>query len=231
MATRGRPPEGSAGKVTRSFDNVKGEGIRHGWLDGPIHCSECHASRRTKPCMKWLYGPDAKCEGCAGPFRARWMGWLPVRREDGRPWIVVISAARFEVANGIRPGSRVSWGRDQGDAQGVWVLPRDKGATWATYYPELKPNADLTEPMATLWGMPEIIPALRAIWAVECQPTVTDAEEGSAELSYPPDAPPELVARARERGRSVGASSAAAEGIGSVLDRVPGKNGNGKPHT
>jgi hypothetical protein len=195
-------------------------------MDGPIHGLICHASRKSRPCLKALLGEGASCAFCLQMMKPRWIGFVPVRREDGRPWIIAIGASRFEVADGIKPGSRVSWGRDDGTGQGVWILPRDKGAEWRVYYPDIQPVADLCEPLATLWETPALVPDLRRYFAEQCQSSVTAEPVEPPADSFPVDAPPELVRIDRERRAKLAERDARLGSLDDAMPRLtPKKNG------
>ena len=109
------------------------------------------------------------------------------------------------------------------------MLPRDKGAEWRVYYGDKPANADLSEPLSVLWGMPEILPALRAHFGHECQSGVTAAPADGIDLGADADAPPELLAIAREQRAARANGPAAPLTAGELVNRLPSLNGTHKP--
>jgi hypothetical protein len=124
------------------------------------------------------------------------------------------------------------WGRDEGDAQGVWILPRDKGAQWGVFYPNTKPDADITEALCTLWETPDLLPALRVYFGAVCQPAVTAGPADEVEAAYPADAPPELVKLARagraSAGRAEGETATAADLVARLAPKLNGQHPPGE---
>lgn len=175
MAHRGKPPSPGVRVGAWRFDNVPQDTTRAGWLAGPCHGLVCHTSRQTKPCYRLLLGGDAVCDGCAKGWKAEYFGYVPVRREDGKPLVLGIHEAQFWPLDAIPLGARIVWGRNKGEAEGVWVRQGPDKPTWRTYYPNEWPRHNITEYLALkLWKRPDIIPALNELWAEECQRAVTD---------------------------------------------------------
>lgn len=195
MAIRGKPPERGLAVASWSFDRVPAGEVREGWLAGPIHGLICHCSGASKPCRKVLLGSTAECPECSAGKGADWIGYVPLRRHDGRPVVVCIRASGFEIASTIKPTARVKWGRDRGRGEGVWLMPATGGASWRHYYGDDQADADLIGWLCRLWRLPELLPALgRYLSLNECQPTVT------APLPAPVEAvaiPPAVADRAR----------------------------------
>lgn len=186
MATKGRSPGKGAVEVSYTFDGVKDESIRLGFLAGPIHGVYCHCSGVSKPCLRTLLGERQPCNGCEEQRKVRWMGYVPLRRDDGRPLVVVISDATADVVDKIKPGSRVRWFRRKGRGESVTILEHESGREWRHYYGDKPADADLTAWLARLWRMPEILPALQHWFAMEATPA-TPAVEVAA---VPPAADP-----------------------------------------
>lgn len=190
MATKGRPPEGRSVDVSYTFDKVPKKESRTGWLAGAVHGVFCHCSGTSKPCVRALCGPNAECAGCRDGLRVAWVGYVPLRRQDGRPVVVAIRDATAAIVDRIHPGSRVTWGRDEGRGESVWILEWAHGQEWRHYYPNLAPNADLTSWLVRLWRVPELAGAL-AEWfrGEQCQPTVTEALPAPVAPIVPPVVP------------------------------------------
>lgn len=175
MAHRGKPPAPGVKVGAWRFDNVPQEATRTGWLAGPCHGLVCHTSRATKPCFKLLLGGDALCDGCAKGWKAEYFGYVPVRRDDGKPLVLGIHEAQFWALDTIPLGARIVWGRNKGEAEAVWVKQGPDKPTWRTYYPNEWPRHNITDYLALkLWKRPDIIPALTELWSEECQRAVTD---------------------------------------------------------
>lgn len=175
MAIRGKPPEAGVRVGAWRFDNVPQEATRNGWIAGAVHALVMHTGRGSKPCVKALLGPSAACPGCDRQHRAEWFGYVPVKRDDGRPLVIGIHEAQFWAADTIPLGSRVVWGRNKGENEGVWIRQGPDKPTWRTYYPDERPHHNITDYLALkLWKMPEVHLALRVLWAEECQRAVTD---------------------------------------------------------
>jgi len=157
-----------------------------------------------------------------------WKGYVPLRRHDGRPFVVLIGESAQSVVDRIPPGSRVKWGRDKGAGESVYVLEWNSGHPWRYYWPAVLPDADLVAWLVRLWRLPDLAPALKELFVSQCQPAVTDAPPAEAKPEYPADAPPELVARMRERGQAVQVEEARPLDLDQFGFPLPSQNGNGK---
>lgn len=173
MATKGKRPERSGVDVSYTFDKVGKGDRRTGFLAGAVHGVYCHCSGTSKPCVRVLHGERAECAGCAAGMRTAWVGYVPLRRHDGRPFVVCIREATLAVVDRIVPGSRVAWGREEGRGESVWITELATGAEWRHFYPNDPPRADLTSWLLRLWRMPELSGGLVEWFAQECQPAVT----------------------------------------------------------
>lgn len=229
MATRGRPPGGEHVSVSYTFDKCPGGETRTGWLAGPVHGLPCHCSGPTKPCERELLGPGATCPGCDAGAAREWKGYVPLRRHDGRPFVVLIGESAHPVVHKLAPGSRVCWGRNKGAGESVFVLEWDKGHDWRYYWPTMRPDADLIPWLVRLWRLPHLAAPLRDWFAVECQPAVTPAADPVDVPEYPADAPPALVEIEKRRRSGGGAAGAGPARLGELFDRLPSVNGVHKP--
>jgi len=211
MAIRGKPPEPGVKVGAWRFDNVPQDEVRNGWLAGAVHALECHTSKRTKPCFKKLLGDGAVCEGCGAGWKREWFGYVPVRRDDGKPLVVGVHEAQFWALDTIPLGARILWGRNLGENEAVWVKLGPDRPTWRSYYPNERPNHTITDYLAIkLWKRPDIIPALSLLWREECQRAVTE-ELPAPVAPVPPAVPPAVTARME-------APAPPAEVLGPTLD-------------
>lgn len=147
--------------------------MRTGWLAGAIHGVWCHCSGTSKPCLRVLLGEHSKCDGCDDKRRAAWVGYVPLRRNDGRPFVVAIREATAAVADRLVPGARVRWFRREGRGESVQLHEEERGQLWERFYPNLLARADLTAWLCRLWRMPHIANALTIWFSQESSPTPT----------------------------------------------------------
>lgn len=161
MSHKGTAPKGGTDARSWTFDKVGAGCVRSGWLAGDIHGIVCHCSGASKPCRLQLPGDCGPCPECDAGKGTAWVGYVPLRREDGRPICVCIRESTFEIAQSIKPGERVQWGRDEGRGESVWILPRATGHIWRHFYGDQLPNADLTAWLVRLWKLPDLLPAVR----------------------------------------------------------------------
>lgn len=230
MATRGRPPRGGRSERTYTFDRCKAGTKESGWLAGPIHWIECHEGGLTKPCEKVLLGNDARCPGCDSGLSIEGKGYVPLRRHDGRPFCVLIGKGAYDVVNRIAPGSRVFWGRREGIGENVFVLPRLAGEEWSYYWPDVRPDDDMSAWLVRLWTLPHLLPALRAWLAVECHPADTPAPAAGGGAPAD-DIPPALLrAQMEQRAQWARMQVENAAALGGLIDRtLPSSKGTHKP--
>lgn len=175
MAIRGKPPEAGVRVGAWRFDNVPQDATRNGWIAGAVHALVMHTGRGSKPCFKALLGANAVCPGCEKQHRAQWFGYVPVKRDDGKPLVIGIHEEQFWMADAIPLGSRIVWGRNKGENEGVWIRQGPDKPTWRAYYPDERPHHNITDYLVLkLWKTPEVHLALRVLWAEECQRAVTD---------------------------------------------------------
>lgn len=148
----------------------------------------------------------------------------------GRPWVVGIRDTHERVVSRIGPGQGVRWGRAAGVGQGCYVEPHPVTPDWHYWYPDLRPDADLSHWLCNFWGMRELAHALVAFFA--------SAERDSA-LSQPPapvgtESPepidPELLRCQREQYAARASKPTGVAGIGEVVPVVPSLNGKAKHH-
>ena len=161
MASRGRTPEKGLRIRTWSHDRCNEGKERTGWLSGDMCVLLCHVGKgKSKPCEKELLGPKAKCPGCAEGRPREDLGYVPLRRDDGRPMCVVIRKNKLEFVEGLKLGSCITWGRDEGRFEGVWIRLSMKGVPWHKLYSE-PPRDDLSGWLATFFGTPHLHDAMK----------------------------------------------------------------------
>lgn len=175
MAIRGRRPQNGPGGVTYLHDRCRDPGLRKGWLAGDVHVLEMHVGRgKSRPCETILLGQGAQCAGCKEGRPVEPIGWVPLRREDGRPVCVLIRKATIDYVAKLDRGSAVYWGRADGRFEGVGITPRPEKVKWENYFTGM-PNDDMAYWIALYLQTPHLMAAMRELWrAGECQPTVTD---------------------------------------------------------
>ena len=231
MAIRGKPPTPGVKVGAWRFDNVPQDATRNGWLAGPVHALVCHPSRATKPCARVLIGGNAECAGCEKKHRAEWLGWVPVKRDDGRPLVVCIHESQFWAVDVIKPGSRIVWGRNKGEAEGVWIKQGPEKPTWRSFYPDERPHHFIADYLVLkLWKMPELYKPICELWGEECQRAVTEeipATPAPAVVVSAPEQPVNRVANA------IPAATALDDAIGSLTRKAARmktaeKNGHAK---
>jgi len=226
MASRGRTPERRGDVRTWSIDKCPGGYQETGHLAGPIHWLECHDAWPTRPCLKKLGITDRLCPGCEKGVVLYDAGYTPLRRHDGRRMCVVLRESQFPIADKIGLSGRVIWGRNKGVGENTWVLPWDSGPTWFQLYGDERADADLTLWLPVLWSMEFTAGPLRRYFASQCQGTVTAAPVEPPADPFPVDAPPELLARDRERRAQLAAREGRLVNLEDALPRLkPGTNG------
>ena len=176
MGIRGKRPETGAGGVTYLHDKCREPGLRKGWLAGDVHVLEMHVGRgKSRPCEQVLLGAGHQCPGCKEGRIVEEIGWVPLRREDGRPVAVLIRKATIPFVAQLEKGGAVYWGRADGRFEGIGVTPRPEKIRWENYFSG-QPNDDMSYWIPLYLVTPHLAQAMRALWrAGECQPVVTDA--------------------------------------------------------
>lgn len=178
MRMRGKPPGGDRAGVSYLWDRLAEKPKpRTGHLAGFVHGIDCHVGDnwKSRPCAKLLLGSGAGCEGCERRMPIDWLGYVPCRRDDGRPVCVVIRRSAAPVACSITPSSRIVWGREEGRGESPWVRESSQGQLWARWYGDRLANDDMVPWLLCFWRMPQLALAVRKHFEVECQPGVTDA--------------------------------------------------------
>lgn len=164
MAVVGRSPGEGRGYRTYTRLKVPPKSKQTGFLAGDIHGLDCHVLGATKPCLKALIGPDATCPLCnpLKPNPVAWRGYVPLRSSSGQPVTVIITEQVIDVAAKLKPSARVMWGRDDDEFASVWVIDYPQGPEWSRWWPGTKAEDDMAPWLCVLWGMPEILPYVRA---------------------------------------------------------------------
>lgn len=195
MGMKGRTPEKGQSGRTFTHDRCGDKEERYGWLSGDVHVLMMHVGKgRSKPCERGLQGCacDKTCPGWGRPTEE--IGFVPLRRNDGRPVCVLVRKAKIDFVAHIRPGSSVVWGRQPDRFEGVYVRPATKELPWSHYFSG-KPDDDMGYWLPMFLGTPHLADAMRAWFAKgECQPVVTAAEPLPAPVvaSVPPAPAPDL---------------------------------------
>lgn len=183
MASRGKPPEGGQVQVSYTHDKVQDGQPRNGWLAGPIHGVWTHRLGTSKPCTRVLCGANAKCVCADKPIRLEWTGYVPVRRHDGRPYVVCIVQESFPIVDRLTPGDRIIWSRKAGKGESVQIVPGLPGTAWRHYWPNDPPAADLTTWLLRIWKMPDLLAPLTAWFTTGGADPAGVPAEGSARES------------------------------------------------
>lgn len=134
---------------------------QRGWIAGDVHEVTCHPAKGSKPCRKLLLGEHADCPGCKAGWRLVPLGYLPLYRHDGRQLFVILHEHSFDAAAALPLHHYVEWGRSLGAGETVWVRPAAKQETWYTAMPARLRPVDLWPVLCRVWGMPDLLPALR----------------------------------------------------------------------
>lgn len=175
MGKKGKTPEKGAGGRTFTHDKVSDGEERRGWLSGDVHVLVMHVGKgRSKPCERALLGCtcDKTCPQFGRPTEE--IGFVPLRRDDGRPVCVLVRKAKIDFVAHMRAGSTVVWGRMPDRFEGVYVRSALKEMPWSNYFSG-KPDDDLGYWLPLFLGTPHLADAMRAWFAAdECQPVVTD---------------------------------------------------------
>jgi hypothetical protein len=176
MGLRGRPPETGAKGLTFTHDKCHGK-PRLGWISGDVHVLECHVGEgKSKPCERVLLGTNAVCPGCKDRRAIEPLGYVPLRDQTGRPTCVVVRKDRIPFIANLDRGLAVTYGKDEGRFESVYVIPRLVEAKWEKYFTK-PPTDDMGHWLPTFLGVPHLAAAMRALFRgeLECQPVVTDA--------------------------------------------------------
>jgi hypothetical protein len=175
MALKGRTPEKGGKGLTFTHDKCRGEKPRHGWLSGDVHVLDSHVGEgKSKPCEKVLLGKNAECPGCAAQRAIEPLGYVPLRDQTGKPVCVVVRKERIVFVGNMEPGTPVTYGRDEGRFEGVFVIPRLVDQKWERYFSHA-PNDDMGYWLPQFLSVPHLGAAMRVLFAGEqCQPVVTE---------------------------------------------------------
>lgn len=128
------------------------------WVAGPPQWFFCHTMHRTKPCLKELTEGQVDCPNCAQARAPQKIGYLGVYREvDARPILVVLHEEQLERADALKLHQRITIGREDSKADGVWVAPALKPTPlYHTTLHDRMNAADLTETLLRLWNLPDL---------------------------------------------------------------------------
>lgn len=205
MGKKGKTPEKGQGGRTFTHDKVSDGDERRGWLSGDVHVLVMHVGKgRSKPCERALVGCacDKTCPQFGRPTEE--IGFVPLRRDDGRPVCVLVRKAKIDFVAHMRAGSTVVWGRMPDRFEGVYVRAALKELPWANYFSG-KPDDDLGYWLPMFLGTPHLADAMRAWFASEeCQPVVTEPLPAPiAEVPVEPVMVPAATEPVDERGLGV----------------------------
>lgn len=175
MGQRGRTPEEGKRGVTYTHDKCNDGKQRRGWLAGDVHVLLCHVGKgKSQPCERELLGTNHRCPGCMEQRALEDIGYVPLRREDGRPVCVLVRKATIPFVAKIKPGTSVLYGRASDQFEGVYVITSPKQVPWSHYY-DYKPDDDMSYWLPLFLKTPHLAPVMRELFQVsECQPVVTE---------------------------------------------------------
>lgn len=175
MGIKGKAPETGSRGVTYLFDKCSDGRERRGWISGDVHVLTCHVGRgRTKPCERILLGTNAPCPGCEERRAVEEVGYVPLRREDGRPVCVLIRKTTIAFVAKFKRGSSVVWGREPERFESVYVRPALKEQRWEHYF-DYGPNDDMGYWLPLFFSTPHLAAAMRDYFgANQCQSVVTE---------------------------------------------------------
>jgi len=176
MGLKGRTPETGGRVLTFTHDKCHGK-PRHGWLSGDVHVLECHVGEKkpSRPCERVLLGSKAPCPGCSDRRAVESLGFVPIRDQTGKPTMVLVRKAVILFIAKMDAGIPVTYGRDEGAFESVYVVHRLVDAEWKRYFSH--PPADSLMPwLPTFLKVPHLAAAMREWFRGECQPAVTQAE-------------------------------------------------------
>lgn len=111
--------------------------------------------------MTLLLGEQAECAGCEAKAEAKWLGYVPLYRHDGKGIVVIIREHAAEMVGRLPLHRYVEWSRLKGGGESVIVKPHALERRWETTLPEKQRPADLVPWLCRLWAMPHIEQALR----------------------------------------------------------------------
>lgn len=159
MATRGRPPRGDGQNTGWTHDRCPAGHVGVGWIAGDVHGVECHCKKGSKPCRKIYLGESADCDLCDKHVGVEWLGYVPLYRYDGRPMFVIIHHHQAELVAALPLHRYVTWSREDGQGEGVSILPHKDERPWYSTLPERNRPASLSRFLPKLWGMPDMVEA------------------------------------------------------------------------
>ena len=193
MARRGRAPERGRETHAWTFDHCRDPKPRTGYSAGPLHWLLCHDTKPTNPCFVPLYGAGTVCPFCRQKVPLYECGYQPLRDMRGRCWVVLVRDTHERVVSRIEGGQGVRWGRCEGKGEACYVEPWPVTPEWGYWYPDLKPDADISRWLCRLWALPELAAALIAHFAAGGSDSGVSPAEADAAPECPADPPAGLV--------------------------------------
>lgn len=160
MSLHQSPPGRGEGSKSPHFIHIKtAHGERwNAYAAGPCMWFDCHASGRSKPCLHAVTGGALPCPICSPLKPVEKLGYQPLYREsDGRPGFVVLHECAAEPVLHLKKHRRVIVGREDDQADGVFVVlhPNEEPRMHTTL--AWKQNdIDLTESLLRVWKVPEL---------------------------------------------------------------------------
>lgn len=129
------------------------------YVAGKCHWFKCHTRGRTKPCLHVMTDGYLACTRCDPERPAVDVGYLPLYREvDLRPVMVLVYVDQLDSVNALKLHQRVTIGRENQQSDSTWVGPAmTKGAMFYSTLRERYRDADLTQTLLKLWGIPELV--------------------------------------------------------------------------
>jgi hypothetical protein len=134
------------------------------------------------------------------------------------------------VVSRIGRGQGCKWGRAPGKCEACYVEPHPVSPDWDYWYPDLKPNADLSAWLVRLWELPALLPAVESYFRESdrpLSPAPVSAQETSAAAT---EVDPELARCAREQRAGIAAASLRKAECDQFGFPLPSANGTGKHH-
>jgi len=222
MALKTKTPGGGGEKRRVHFVHLptRNNQTWHAHVAGPCHWYTCHTKGRTKPCLHWLTDGELVCERCASTTPPEDIGYQPLFREvDGRPCFVVVHDYSREKIDQLRFHSRVIVGRGAEQSDGVYVIPAlNARPLYETSREEFRREADLTETLLRVWGLPELIEWYHRTQRVPASSPVPPV--APAKKSAKPVDPMYVAAHERWTPDTVPESTSGEEAIQAAADRA-----------
>lgn len=122
-----RRPE--KGEYPRVWDVLRDENWDrfNGWKVGELVTMECHWWGVSKPCLNILSGGKVQCPWHEAEGEIKWVGWVPIIREDGKGKIAVIQHYAFDCVDAIPVFSPCQVYRPAGRYESVQLAPWMRG--------------------------------------------------------------------------------------------------------